>query len=150
MRGSGQSNTMLGRRAIAIARSVAENRPVARKVYTARAHSRHGCRAQPRFARMAHVYIRVWEYKVDAEHMDAFLAAYGSDGEWARLFQRGRGYVGTELYQGTDDQSRFLTVDRWADEHAWRAFLEQARETYDRLDEQMAHLTVLQHELLEG
>src|SRR3954453_4667863 len=105
MRGSGQSNTMLGRRAIAIARSVAEHCPVARKVYAARAHSRYGCRTQPRFARMAHVYIRVWEYRIDAEHVEAFLAAYGSDGEWARLFQRGPGYVGTELYRSTDDQS---------------------------------------------
>lgn len=96
---------------------------------------------------MAHVYIRVWEYKVDAEHIDAFHAAYGSDGEWARLFQRGRGYVGTELYGCTDDKSRFVTVDRWADERAWRAFLEEAREAYDRLDERMAHLTVSQEDL---
>jgi heme-degrading monooxygenase HmoA len=99
---------------------------------------------------MAHVYIRVWEYEVAAAHIDAFLAAYGSEGEWARLFERGRGYVGTELYRGTDDQSRFVTVDRWTDECAWRAFLEEAREAYDGLDEGMTHLSTFQHDLLEG
>lgn len=99
---------------------------------------------------MTHVYVRVWEYGVAAEHIDAFLAAYGSQGEWSRLFRRGRGYAGTELYRGTDDQSRFVTVDRWTEEYAWRAFLEEAHEAYDRLDERMTPLSTFQHELLEG
>ena len=99
---------------------------------------------------MVCVYIRVWEYKVTAGHIDAFLAAYGADGEWARLFRQGRGHVGTELYRGTDVGDHFVTVDRWTDHDAWLQFLDEYRETYDRLDAAMTHLSALQRDLLQG
>ena len=96
------------------------------------------------------MYFRVWEYEVAADHIDAFAAAYGADGEWAQLFQAGRGFVGTELYRGTDHPARFVTVDRWADHEAWRDFLTEFRETYDRLDAALTHLSADQHCLVEG
>ena len=96
------------------------------------------------------VYIRVWEYEVAADHTDAFVAAYGAEGEWGQLFRAGRGYVGTELYRSADDEARFVTVDRWTDEEAWREFLEASRETYDRLDKVLAHLSASQRCVLEG
>jgi heme-degrading monooxygenase HmoA len=96
------------------------------------------------------MYIRVWEYEVAADHTDAFLAAYGADGDWAQLFQRGRGYVGTDLYRRTDDGARFLTVDRWTDQAAWRAFLEEWGDAYERLDMRMTRLSVSQRALLQG
>ena len=76
---------------------------------------------------MACVYVRVWEYEVAADHIDAFLAAYGAEGEWARLFRTGGGFLGTELYRSADDQRRFVTVDRWRDQGDWRDFLEESR-----------------------
>ena len=96
------------------------------------------------------VYIRVWEYVVAADHADAFVAAYGADGEWGQLFQAGQGYVGTELYRSTDDKDRFVTVDRWTDHGAWRRFLEESREIYDQLDKVLIHLSASQRCLLEG
>jgi hypothetical protein len=57
---------------------------------------------------MASVYVRVWEYQVAADHIDAFLAAYGAEGDWARLFRTGRGFLGTELFRRTDDEARFV------------------------------------------
>ncbi len=96
------------------------------------------------------MYVRVWEYEVAADQIDAFLAAYGAEGDWARLFRTGRGFLGTELYRRTDDEARFVTVDRWRDHEAWRDFLEESRETYDRLDKTLTHLTSLQRCLLEG
>jgi heme-degrading monooxygenase HmoA len=96
------------------------------------------------------MYIRVWEYEVTADHVDAFMAAYGRDGDWARLFQRGRGYVGTELYRNTADEAHFVTVDRWTDLAAWSAFLEEEGETYRRVDSTMSRLISSQHSLLEG
>jgi heme-degrading monooxygenase HmoA len=97
-----------------------------------------------------YVYMRVWEYQVDADHTDAFVAAYGQDGEWAQLFRTSQGFVGTELYRGTDDPARFVTVDRWSDHGAWRGFLEESLETYAGLDKALAHLSASQHCLLEG
>ena len=46
--------------------------------------------------------------------------------------------------------TRFLTVDRWRDYGAWRDFLEENRETYDRLDKALTHLSTAQRCLLEG
>ncbi len=96
------------------------------------------------------MYIRVWEYEVAVDHIDGFIAAYGQFGDWAQLFQRGRGHVSTELYRGTDDDAHFVTVDRWTDEDAWRAFLEEWRESYDALDAALSRLTASQRFLLEG
>ena len=96
------------------------------------------------------MYIRVWEYDVAADHVDAFIAAYGEAGDWARLFQRGRGHVGTELFRSTDDEAHFVTVDRWSDEAAWRAFLEEWGESYEALDTAMNRLAASQRSLLEG
>lgn len=96
------------------------------------------------------MFIRVWEYEVAADHIDAFLAAYGADGDWTQLFQRGRGYVGTELYRGLTGEAHFVTVDRWTDQAAWRAFLEQWGETYEGLDTTTTRITASQRSLLEG
>jgi heme-degrading monooxygenase HmoA len=96
------------------------------------------------------MYIRVWEYDVAAGGIEAFIAAYGADGDWARLFERGRGHVGTELYRGTDDQAHFVTVDRWTDQAAWSAFLEEWREAYDGLDATLNRLSASQRSVVEG
>jgi heme-degrading monooxygenase HmoA len=99
---------------------------------------------------MAGVHIRVWEYEVATERIDAFIAAYGVDGDWAQLFRQARGHLGTELYRRIDDPSRFATVDRWTDEAAWHGFLEEHGEAYGRLDAVLAPLTTSQSRLVEG
>ncbi len=99
---------------------------------------------------MVGVFVRVWEYEVAPGQVDPFVAAYGPVGEWARLFQRGEGYAGTELYRDTASPDRFLTVDRWADEHAWRRFLDRWREPYETLDAALQQLTAVDQRLHEG
>ena len=82
----------------------------------------------------------MWEYDVAPDHVDAFVAAYGGDGEWARLFGTAAGFAGTSLYRHVDAGGRFLTVDRWDDEASWRAFLDGSRPAYEALDARLAHL----------
>lgn len=96
------------------------------------------------------MFVRVWEYDVAAAQVDDFVTAYAADGDWARLFRRAAGYLGTELYRDTDRSGRFLTVDRWTDEGSWRAFLGAWDQEYARLGERLAGLTVDQRALLEG
>lgn len=96
------------------------------------------------------MYLRIWEYDVTADHADDFIVAYGAEGDWAQLFRRGRGYLGTELFRDTDDDARFVTIDRWTDEEAWRAFLDERGETYAALDARLVHLAASQRSLLEG
>ncbi len=96
------------------------------------------------------MYVRVWEYQVTGEHLPAFLAAYGGDGEWVTLFSRSSGYAGTDLYRCTAAADRFLTVDRWDDDDSWRAFLDRHRQEYDALDARRGGLTPAARPLIEG
>jgi heme-degrading monooxygenase HmoA len=86
------------------------------------------------------VFARVWEYDVAPHQVDAFLAAYGPDGDWSRLFNTAAGYAGTRLYRDTAIATRFVTVDRWVDEASWRRFLADARAEYNALDARLAVL----------
>jgi len=96
------------------------------------------------------VYVRVWDYAVLSEHVAAFTAIYGADGQWAELFRQGHGYLGTQLYRSVDLPGRFLTVDSWTDEASWLSFLDRFRPAYLALDARTQNLTVEERELLAG
>ena len=99
---------------------------------------------------MAAMYLRVWEYEVPADHVDAFLAAYGPDGDWARFFRGGPGYLGTGLFRDTEGGGHFLTVDRWVDQATWFRFLDGSRQAYEALDLRLEGLAATGRPLLEG
>jgi hypothetical protein len=80
------------------------------------------------------VFIRVWQYEVPSRNVERFLAAYGSSGDWARLFSRGSGYMDTVLYGAIGMSDRFITVDQRSDEEAWLTFLDEWRVAYEALD----------------
>ena len=68
-------------------------------------------------------YIVVWEFQVKAECEAEFVAAYGPDGEWARLFQRSQDFLGVELLGSVGNAGRFFTLDHWSSSAAMDAFL---------------------------
>jgi hypothetical protein len=82
--------------------------------------------------------------------VDRFAVAYGPDGDWARLFARSGGFLGTELYRDAGGGARFVTVDRWRGEADWTAFLAREAEAYRALDRRLAPLAAVQGLLLEG
>jgi hypothetical protein len=43
------------------------------------------------------MYVIIWEYQVRAEFVVKFEEIYSAKGAWAKLFQKSRGYLGTEL-----------------------------------------------------
>ena len=96
------------------------------------------------------MFVRVWEYTVPAEAVDDFVAAYGSDGDWARLFRQGSGYVGTWLSRDVGAPGRLLTVDRWDTRTSWQDFLVRFGPAYRALDVRLEHLTSHQVCVLEG
>jgi heme-degrading monooxygenase HmoA len=65
------------------------------------------------------VYIRLWEFVVRSDAVDAFVALYGPHGGWVELFSRSEGYLGTELLRAERDPNRFVTVDRWTGASAY-------------------------------
>jgi len=82
----------------------------------------------------------LWEFVPKSGSERQFEAAYGSRGVWARLFQKGKGYLGSELIKDTDS-TRYLTIDRWASEEDHRAFQTQYADEYKRIDGQCELLT---------
>lgn len=80
------------------------------------------------------MFVVVWQFEVAEQKIAAFEAAYGSDGAWARLFRNSPDYKGTELLRDAFVSGRYLTIDRWTNEEAYRAFRKQHDAEYETLD----------------
>jgi heme-degrading monooxygenase HmoA len=87
-------------------------------------------------------YTYIWEYEVRPDALAAFLDHYAPDGTWARLFRRAEGYDRTELYRDTSRPARFVTVDHWRTEAAFRAFRQAFAAEFEALDRRCGELTV--------
>lgn len=74
----------------------------------------------------------LWTYEVRPEAADAFERACGPTGDWAALFGRAAGYLGTELPRGPG--TGYLTIDRWRTSAHFDAFMAVNRAGYDALD----------------
>lgn len=92
--------------------------------------------------------VRVWRYDVATEVRDEFEREYGPGGSWARLFALSPGFVDTTLYADVTRPGSYLTVDRFADESAWRRFRVEHEAAYLSLGTQLQHLTLEQEELV--
>ena len=80
----------------------------------------------------------VFMYEVGPGREQAFEAAYGPGGEWARLFAGVPGYLGTELLRPTEGESRYLVIDSWRSEADYDAFLSAEGEAYRALNDRAA------------
>ncbi|MBL8542576.1 MAG: antibiotic biosynthesis monooxygenase [Hyphomonadaceae bacterium] len=89
-------------------------------------------------------YVILWSYEVAPEHERAFIAAYGPEGDWARLFATAAGFLGVDLYR---DGARFLTIDRWQSEAAFQAFQAARGAEYQALDARCDALTLAETRL---
>lgn len=83
----------------------------------------------------------VWEYEVPAQTEAEFLRHYTPEGTWAHLFRRARGYQGTQLYRDRHRATRYMTVDHWVDEAAYREFRREFAAEFEALDQTCAGLT---------
>lgn len=88
------------------------------------------------------MYVIVWQFEVAAENAARFLAAYGSEGDWAQLFRRASGYLGTELLRSSDTATRYITIDRWQTAEDFTRFRQDFADEYQALDARMEALTV--------
>jgi heme-degrading monooxygenase HmoA len=88
------------------------------------------------------MHVIVWRFRANPERRADFVAAYGPDGDWARLFRRGEGYIGTELLADRADPNTFLCIDRWRSEADFAAFKQLHGDAYRALDQRCEALTV--------
>lgn len=80
------------------------------------------------------MFVILWQFDIAEDKLAAFEAAYGPQGAWAALFRRSPEYLGTELLQDAYVPGRYLTIDRWQGEDAFRAFRAQNDADYEFLD----------------
>lgn len=93
------------------------------------------------------MYAIVWEFRPRPGGERELERAYGPGGDWARLFRRGEGYLGTELLRDRADPGRYLTVDRWTSRDAWEAFRAAHHAEYEALDRALEALTAAEARL---
>jgi heme-degrading monooxygenase HmoA len=87
------------------------------------------------------MFVVVWQFEIAGEKIAAFEAAYGAEGSWAQLFRTSPDYLGTELLRDAFVSGKYLTIDRWASEQAFRAFRKDHDADYETLDRACDALT---------
>jgi heme-degrading monooxygenase HmoA len=79
-------------------------------------------------------------FRYEVRDPEGFEQVYGPEGEWARFFRQGRGYIGTELLHDVEEPERYLVIDRWESAGAYNAFLADHQDEYmRRADESRFH-----------
>ena len=73
--------------------------------------------------------------------MDAFVAAYGPEGDWADLFRRAEGFRGTTLLRDAANPLRFVTLDRWDSLNDFERFREEFGSAYVEMDARFERLS---------
>ena len=87
------------------------------------------------------MYVILWRFRLRMGRESEFERAYGPSGEWALLFRRSDGYLGTELLRRSDDPGQYLTLDRWTSRAAYEAFRARFSSEYRGLDYRLEELT---------
>jgi len=92
-------------------------------------------------------YVCIWEYVVEASHVEAFERTYGPEGEWVQLFRRADGYLRTELHRDRSRPTRFVSIDYWRTRDAWNTFRASFASEFEELDARCERLTLSEREL---
>jgi hypothetical protein len=87
------------------------------------------------------MFVILWQFDIAEENVPGFEAAYGPGGSWAALFARSAEYLGTEFFKDAYVPGRYVTLDRWSSEEAFRAFRAQNDSDYEDLDRACDPLT---------
>lgn len=87
------------------------------------------------------MFVVVWRFEIAEERIADFEAAYGPDGDWAKLFRNSPEYLGTELLKDAYISDSYLTIDRWTSDEAFRSFRRDNDAAYEALDRSCDDLT---------
>lgn len=92
-------------------------------------------------------FVIIWEFRIRPAKRRAFARAYGPDGEWAKFFRKGKGYLGTELIRDGNQPNRYVTLDYWISHKHYEIFKKQNRKMYEIIDEKCEALTTQESEI---
>ena len=93
------------------------------------------------------MHVILWKFTVREERIRDFVRACRSDGDWAQLFRRGEGYLGTRLLRCADEPNIFVTVDRWDSADCFEVFKKQYETEYNELDARFEAYTLSEEKL---
>jgi quinol monooxygenase YgiN len=79
-------------------------------------------------------------YECEPRNAASFNLAFGNDGERAKFFRQGTGYLCTELLQNTLYSHMWLVIDRWESSEAYAAHKEAFLAASKALDERCGRL----------
>ena len=83
----------------------------------------------------------VWEFRIPPGKRREFEKAYGPDGDWARFFRTGKGYIRTELLRDRRMPHRYLTLDFWKSRTDYERFKKENHVEYQAIDKKCESLT---------
>ena len=89
----------------------------------------------------------IWEFEVAPGCEEAFLRHYAPDGTWVQLFRADPAWIDTILLKDPAAPARYLTIDRWRSEEAYRAFRQRCAIEYRAIDELCESLTTSERDL---
>ena len=87
------------------------------------------------------VFSYIWEYRVNQNYLEQFEKAYKPEGTWVQLFQKGDGYIFTELHRDIKVQNRYITVDYWKTEKHRDRFQKEFAKEFTALDKLCENFT---------
>jgi heme-degrading monooxygenase HmoA len=80
------------------------------------------------------MFVRVWRFTVKPGHEEEFVRMNGPEGDWAHLFSRAEGYLGTTLEPVVGAPGTYRTRDSWRSPEHFAAFLAAFGDAYRALD----------------
>lgn len=92
-------------------------------------------------------YALIWEFRVKPGQEKAFEGAYGSDGDWVRLFREDASFAGTYLFRDSRKAGRYVTLDLWESGAAYALFRATYKDEYAAIDAKCEALTLEEREL---
>ena len=88
------------------------------------------------------MFVVLWEFDVKRDSEVRFTSAYGSSGEWARLFHTAASFRETRLLRSISQPLRYMTMDVWESREDREEFMKTQAEAYRTLDVVCEGLTV--------
>ncbi|MBI3004303.1 MAG: antibiotic biosynthesis monooxygenase [Ignavibacteriales bacterium] len=83
-------------------------------------------------------FVTIWKFRPKKGREAEFERVYGPEGAWARLFQKGKGFLRTELY--ADEDGAYLVIDEWVSQEKFEKFKQDFARVYRELDKQCEEL----------
>jgi heme-degrading monooxygenase HmoA len=86
----------------------------------------------------------IWEFIAREDKTLEFERHYSSTGDWARLFQKTKGFRGTELLRDSENERRYIAIDRWENHEAHIAMRGRFAKEYEELDRKCEAFTEME------